>query len=369
METGMTPDFSNIVRQFEFEGDFVLAGPYGSGHINDTYAAIFRMNSKNRRYILQRINHHVFRNPEGLMNNIETVTDHLRQKILAADGDPQRETLTLIPTHEGECYKRTESGEYWRAYIFIENARTYERVESLDHVYNAAWAFGNFQNLLSDLPVSLLTDTIPGFHNTKKRFEAFLQVVDADDHNLAQTSKSEIEFVMSKKEQTSILVDLIEQGELPERITHNDTKLNNVMIDDDTGAGICVIDLDTVMPGLSLYDFGDSIRSFANPASEDDRDLSNVQLDINVFDRYTQGYMEAVRDTLTPSEIEYLPLSAMLMTLECGIRFLADHLQGDTYFKIQRENHNLDRCRTQFKLAQSMEEHFDEMVNIVEKYH
>jgi len=365
----MTPDFSSIVRQFEFEGDFVLAGPYGSGHINDTYAAIFRVNGTNRRYILQRINHHVFSDPEGLMKNIELVTDHLRQKILAADGDPQRETLTLVSTRDGKCYTRTESGDYWRAYVFIENARTYERVERLDHVHNAAWAFGNFQNLLSDLPAGLLTDTIPGFHNTKKRFEAFLQVVDADDHNLAQTSKSEIEFVLGKREQTSILIDLIEQGKLPVRITHNDTKLNNVMIDDDTGAGICVIDLDTVMPGLVLYDFGDSIRSFANPASEDDRDLSNVQFDIKVFDRFAQGYMKAVRDTLTASEIEFLPLSAMLMTLECGMRFLADHLQGDTYFKTQRENHNLDRCRTQFKLAQSMEQHFDEMVNIVEKYH
>ncbi len=369
METEMTPDFSSIVRQFEFEGDFVLAGPYGSGHINDTYAAIFRVNGTNRRYILQRINHHVFRNPEGLMKNIEIVTDHLRQKILAADGDPQRETLTLVPTRDGKCYTRTESGDYWRAYIFIENARTYESVERLDHIYNAAWAFGNFQNMLSDLPASLLTETIPGFHNTKKRFETFLEVVDVDDHNLAQTSKSEIEFVLSKREQTSILVDLIEQGKLPERITHNDTKLNNVMIDDHTGAGICIIDLDTVMPGLSLYDFGDSIRSFANPASEDDRDLSNVQFDLEVFDRYTQGYMEAAGKTLTLLEIEFLPLSATLMTFECGMRFLADHLQGDTYFKTERENHNLDRCRTQFKLAQSMEEHFDEMVNIVEKYH
>ncbi|MFV1858222.1 MAG: phosphotransferase enzyme family protein [Anaerolineales bacterium] len=364
----MGPDLSTIAERFDFEGEFISASPYGHGHINDTYAAEFNGDGAIRRYILQRINHHVFKKPSGLMDNIETVTTHLRQKITADGGDPERETLTLIPTVGGKCFLRTETGDYWRAYIFIENAKTYERIESLDHVYSAAWAFGNFQNMLSDLPANLLTETIPGFHNTKKRFETFLQVVDADDNNLAQTAKEEIEFVLGKGDQTSILVDLIEQGEIPERITHNDTKLNNVMIDDETGEGVCVIDLDTVMPGLSLYDFGDSIRSFANPAPEDERDLSNVQFDLEVFDRYTQGYMEAVRETLTPSEVEFLPLSAMLMTLECGIRFLADHLQGDTYFKTQRENHNLDRCRTQFKLAQSMEEQFEEMVRIIEKY-
>jgi hypothetical protein len=365
----MRPDFAAIVKHFKFEGDFLEASPYGFGHINDTCAARFRKaNGVVHRYILQQINHNVFKNPEKLMQNVEKVTTHLRKKIIAASGDPERETLNLIPTVGEETFYRTPGGNYWRAYTFIEGAQTYEVVENLDHVYNASKAFGKFQRLLSDFPAGQLYETIPNFHHTGKRFEAFVEAVGRDVKNRAQFVKAEIEFVEGRAEDTSVLVDLLERGELPERVTHNDTKFNNVMIDDRTGEGVCVIDLDTVMPGLSLYDFGDSVRSGANPAAEDERDLSKVCIDLELFDRFAHGYLDAARDFLTPIEVDYLPFSAKLMTFECGMRFLADHLSGDVYFRIHRENHNLDRCRTQFKMVRDMEEKFDQMVGIIGKY-
>lgn len=364
----MKTDFKIIVDQFNFEGKFSAAEPYGVGHINDTYLAVFAINGSSQRYILQRINHYVFQDPPGLMSNIEAVTSHLRQKISSTGGDPERETLTLIPTIDGNLFIHTDQGEYWRAYQFINNARTYEAIENLDHVYHAAAAFGNFQKLLSDYPSKNLIETIPDFHNTKKRFEAFSESVEKDVVNRGLCSMDEIEFVMQRVNDTSLLVEKLENGELPERITHNDTKFNNVLIDNVTGTGVCVIDLDTVMPGLSLYDFGDAIRTLANPAAEDERDLSRVNFDLQIFDLYTHGYLDAVGNELTAQEKDHLAFSAILMTLECGMRFLTDHLQGDKYFKIHREDHNLDRCRTQFKLVADMETHFDEMQKIVEKY-
>jgi len=365
----MKPDLAGIVKHFKFEGDFLDAHPYGFGHINDTYAAYFRKaDGLVHRYILQRINHNVFKHPEKLMQNIERVTTHLRKKIIAAGGDPERETLNLIPTIDAKTFYRTHDGNCWRAYIFIEGALTYEVVETLDHVYNAAKAFGKFQKLLSDFPAEQLYETIPNFHHTRKRFEAFVEAVERDVKNRAQSVRDEIEFVEKRAEDASVLVDLLEQGRLPELVTHNDTKFNNVMIDDETGEGVCVIDLDTVMPGLSLYDFGDSVRSGANPAAEDERDLSKVCIDLEIFDLFARGYLDAARDFLTPTEVDYLPFSAKLMTFECGMRFLTDHLNGDVYFKIHRENHNLDRCRTQFKMVRDMEEKFDQMVRIVEKH-
>lgn len=364
----MNPNFQDIVRQFRFEGDFSSASPYGVGHINDTYVAVFEENGSIHQYILQRINQNVFLNPEGMMRNIEVVTSHLSRKIKTLGGDPRRETLTLIPTIDGNSYLRTEEGEYWRGYHFIDNASTFEVAENLDHVYNAARAFGKFQNLLSDYPSGKLVETIPDFHNTRVRFDTFIEAEESDVLNRASSSKPEIEFVLQRVKDTSVLVDMRERDELPERITHNDTKFNNVMIDNETGVGVCVIDLDTVMPGLSLFDFGDGIRYLASPAAEDERDLSLVQFDLEIFDIYTQGYLDAVGDVLTPLEIKYLPFSAVLMTLECGMRFLTDHLEGDKYFKIHRENQNLDRCRTQFKMVEDMELRFDQMVSIVDKY-
>jgi Ser/Thr protein kinase RdoA (MazF antagonist) len=365
----MSPDFGSIVAQFAFEGKFLGAQRCGIGHINDTYIARFcRADGSSHRYILQRINHEVFQRPQELMHNIEEVTIHLRKKIIAAGGDPQRETLNLVPTVDGKAFYKTAEGDYWRGYVFIEGAQTYQVVEHLDHFYNAGKAVGKFQRMVSDFPVEELYETIPNFHHTPKRFQAFVRSVEKDVKNRARTAKTEIEFVERRAKEMSVLIDLLDKEELSQRITHNDTKFNNVMIDDETGEGICIIDLDTVMPGLSLYDFGDSIRYGANPATEDEQDLSKVYMDLDLYENFTRGYLEAARDFLTPTEAAHLAFSARLMTLECGMRFLSDYLDGDVYFEIHREGHNLDRCRTQFKMVQDMEEKIDPMTRIVEKY-
>jgi hypothetical protein len=365
----MIPDFDTIITQFKFKGRYTGISTYGCGHINDTYALTYdNQPQKSHRYILQRINHYVFKQPEQVMQNIEKVTEHLRGKISAAGGDPKRETLTLIETTSGQTYYKSPLGNYWRAYYFIEGAQTYEVVEKQDHIYNAAWAFGQFQKLLSDFPAAELYETIPDFHHTQKRFNTFIDAVERDQMGRAHQVKDEIRFAMARGAETSILVDMLAEGKLPLRVTHNDTKFNNVMIDDITGKGICVLDLDTVMPGLSLYDFGEIVRTGANLAAEDERDVTKVCLDLDIFDTLTRGFLDAARDTLTETEIHYLPYGPKMMAYENGIRFLTDHLSGDVYFKIHRENHNLDRCRTQFKLVENIEEKFEEMSGIVNKY-
>ena len=365
----MEPALADIIKHFQLKGRLVDTERIDSGHINDSYAVRLRRDSgASNRYLLQRINHHVFPSPEKVMENVEAITTHLRAKILAAGGDPARETMTLVPTTEGQTLCRTPHGEYWRAAIFIEGAQTYDLVESLEQVHSAAWAFGNFQNLLSDFPVTQLHETIPDFHHTPKRLQALIQAVECDVENRARSVRGEIEFAMYRAAETWILQGLLDDGRLPLRVTHNDTKFNNVLIDDATGEAICVIDLDTVMPGLSLYDFGDAVRFSANPAAEDERDLSRVTIDLEIFEALTKGYLDAARTFLTPLELEYLPFSARLMTLECGMRFLTDHLNGDIYFRIRRPDHNLDRCRAQFKLLRDMEGHFEEMVRIVETH-
>lgn len=360
---------SEIVKNFTFEGEFIEAQPYGFGHINDTYAVYFKKeDGVIHRYILQRINHNVFKEPEKLMENISGITRYMRKIVIDTGGDPDRETLNLIPTVENKDFYKSEDGNYWRGYIFIEGAKTYQVVENVDHFYNAGRAFGKFQNILREYPARKLHETIPNFHNTKKRFEALLEAIERDSMNRAKDVKEEIEFALKRADETDILVNLLEQGELPLKVTHNDTKFNNVMIDDKTGEGICVIDLDTVMPGLSLYDFGDSIRFGANPADEDEKDLTKVWMELELYEQFTRGFIETAGSSLTKTELEYMPFSAKIMTYECGIRFLTDHLNGDTYFKIHREGHNLDRTRTQFKLVADMEVKFDEMRKIVEKY-
>jgi len=363
----MGADLRVIGRQFAISGEYVSGGPYGMGHINDTFAATFQQASGPSRFILQRINHHVFKNIEGLMSNIVAVTGYLSGKIRASGGDPLRETLNLVPTRDGRSFHQTEGGEFWRAYVFIEGARTYESVERMEHVHAAGRAYGDFQNLLRDFPSEALVETIPDFHHTGKRFANFLNAVDADLANRAQTAVPEIGFVTKRGHLATALIDLMSEGKLRRRITHNDTKFNNVMIDDRTGEGLCVIDLDTVMPGLSLYDFGDSIRSLANTGAEDEPDLSCVEFDLQVFASFTRGYLKATSSFLDREEIERLPFAAILMTLECGMRFLEDYLRGDTYFKITRPDHNLDRSRTQFKLIEGMEEAQEAMALNVER--
>ena len=362
-------DFQNVVKNFTFAGEFLRADPYGNGHINDTFAAYFRKeNGTVHRYILQRINHKVFQSPENLMKNISAVTGHLRDKITSAGGDFKRETLNLIPTVEGGSFYKSPDGNYWRGYIFIEHARTYDTVKDFQHFYHAGRAFGNFQKMLSDFPAHTLYETIPNFHNTVKRYENFLAAVENDPLDRTRQVAAEIAFVKERKNDISLIVDLLKQGEIPLRVTHNDTKFNNIMIDDQTGEGICVIDLDTVMPGSTLYDFGDSIRFGASSALEDEKDLSKVEIKLDLYEEFTRGFLESARELITPAELQYLAFSAKLMTFECGIRFLTDYLNGDIYFKIRRENHNLDRARNQFKLVKDMEEKQAEMEAVADKY-
>ncbi|NJD01080.1 MAG: aminoglycoside phosphotransferase family protein, partial [Ruminiclostridium sp.] len=316
-------NINDIVGKFTFEGVYTKGQSYGFGHINDTFAVYFtKAGGDLHRYILQRINHKVFKKPEELMRNIEGITKHLREAIIKAGGNPDRETLNLIPAIDGKSFYKDIDGNYWRAYIFIEGARTYQVVEKPEHFYKAGKAFGRFQKLLDSYPASTLSETIPNFHNTKKRFGAFEEAVKKDIMNRAKDVKPEIEFAFKRAGKTGVLLDLLGKGELPLRVTHNDTKFNNVMIDDFTGEGLCVIDLDTVMPGLSLYDFGDSIRFGTNPAEEDEKNLDKVWMDINLFEEFTKGFLESAGGSLTGTELDYLPLSARIMTYECGIRFL-----------------------------------------------
>jgi len=352
-----------------FEGRFLEAQPYGNGHINDTFAAVYEQrDGSRRRYILHRIIPRIFKEPEHLMENIAGVTSHLRKKIIARGGDPERETLNIIPARDGRTFYRDADGCYWRGYVFIENATTFQLVESPRDFYHSARAFGQFQNLLADYPAHTLHETIVKFHDTAKRFRDFTAARSADALSRARECGPEIEFVLSREADTRVLVDMLARGELPLKVTHNDTKLNNVMIDDKTGEGICVIDLDTVMPGLSLYDFGDSIRFGASTAAEDERDLSKVRMDIDLYEIYLRGFMETAGPSVTKTELAMLPMGAKLMTLECGMRFLADYLSGDTYFKTHREGQNLDRARTQFKLVADMERQWSALEKLSDRY-
>jgi Phosphotransferase enzyme family len=358
-------DVKSIAKAFQIDGKCVEAAPYGNGHINETYASVFETSDGQRRFIHQRINETIFTNVAGLMDNVLRVTEHVAGKVSASGLDPRRHCLTVIPTLDGKSWCRDQEGAPWRTYIFIENAVTYETVEDLDHVENASRAFGGFQKELADIPGSRLIETIPDFHNTRKRFENLKAAQKLDKSGRGKDCRPEIDFVLARQDDCARLVSLLEAGELPERVTHNDTKLNNVMLDPESGQAVCVIDLDTCMPGLTAYDFGDSIRIGASTAAEDEQDLSKVSVSLDMFERITRGYLDAAGDFLTPKEVEVLAFSGKLLTLECGSRFLADHLDGDNYFRIHRQNHNLDRCRTQFKMVADMETKMSEMEEIV----
>ncbi len=356
------------VRHFEFSGILTNLYPFGNGHINDTYLAEFDIFGMGQvKVIIQRMNRNVFKNPEELMENIGNVTAFLKKKIEKNGGDPSRETLNIILSVYGKPFYVDSQGEYWRAYKFITGASCYDLPENTRQFYESAYAFGHFQQLLSDYPAETLYETIPGFHDTRKRYEAFEQAVKEDVLGRAANVQHEIAFIRERKEMAGEFMNCLEKGELSLRVTHNDTKLNNVMIDDCTQKGICVIDLDTVMPGLVMNDFGDSIRFGASTAVEDETDLDLVSCSIELFETYTKGFLKGCGNSLTPLEISLLPMGAKMMTYECAMRFLTDYLQGDVYFKIARENHNLDRCRTQLKLISDMEAKWDQMQEIVQK--
>ncbi len=355
------PDAQAAASQFEFRGAILDVAPHGGGHINDTFLVTCDGSGPPARYILQHINRHVFHDPVAVMQNIERVTAHLAIED-AGRPDRARRALQLVPAQDGRNWFVDARGETWRAYRLIENARTYETATSPDQAFQAARAFGHFQQQLASLPPPRLNETIPDFHNTPERFAALEQAIAGDVAGRAALAKPEIEFARSRQAMTGSLLN----AGLPERITHNDTKFNNVLLDDKTGEAVCVIDLDTVMPGLALYDFGDMVRTTTSPAKEDERDLSLVTMQFPMFEALVRGYLDSAGVFLTPAERKLLAFSGKLITFEIGIRFLTDYLSGDTYFKVHREGHNLDRCRTQFKLVQSIERQEDEMNRLVE---
>lgn len=355
--------------KFQTEGEIIEMTPYGNGHINDTYCVICRLeNGEKKQYILQRMNKEIFPKPDELMENIVGVTAFLKKKIQENGGNTERETLTIIPTMEQKNYYQDENGENWRMYLLIEDTICLDAVEKPEDFYESAVAFGHFQRLLADYPAATLHEIIHNFHNTVSRYQALMKAAEEDVCGRKKEVEQELLFAMEREKDCHVIVDALEKGEIPLRVTHNDTKLNNIMIDKQTGKGICVIDLDTVMPGSALYDYGDSIRFGANTGAEDEKDLSLVGCDLNLFEAYTKGFIEGCGGSLTREELLLMPMGAKLMTLECGIRFLTDYLQNDVYFKVHREKHNLDRARSQFKLVADMEEKWQQMNAVVAKY-
>ncbi len=337
---------------------------YGNGHINDTYLVVHN----EKRYILQKMNTSVFTKPVELMENIIGVTEFIKNELSKNGGDTERETLTVLPTLDGKKYYIDSHGGYWRLYKFIEDSITFEKVEKPRDFYLCAVAFGNFQNLLADYPVKKLHCTVENLHNTPWRYEKLLEAEKNDAAGRAALVRAELEFVKARKELAYVLERAHEDGVLPLRVTHNDTKLNNILFDRESSKPVCVIDLDTVMPGYSVTDFGDSVRFGANTASEDEKDLSLVGLDLDLFAEYTRGFVEGCKGSLKKEEIMLLPYGALVITFELGMRFLTDYLNGDVYFKTHRKDHNLDRARCQFALLRDMEKKLDTMAGIAAEY-
>ena len=355
----MESKLKDILRVFQLEGELT---PYGDGHINRTYV------TEGPKEIVQKINTTVFTNPEELMNNVVKVTEHVRRKIIAEGGDPDRETMTVIPTNDGKTFYRDASGDCWRVYKFVGDTCYYSVAEDPKLLYQAAKSFGKFQNMLNDFPADELYETIPEFHNTRSRFNQLLEAIKENKAGRLAEVEEEVNFALSEEYMIDEITNAVAEGSVPLRVTHNDTKINNVLFDKETGKGLCVIDLDTVMPGSLLYDYGDALRTGAATAAEDEKDLSLMQFNMEAFRYFSKGFIEEMLPVLTKKEIELMPLSAKMLTYECGIRFLADYLNGDAYFKTSRPEHNLDRARTQFKLCRDIDSKLEEMKNIIAEY-
>ena len=351
----MNENLFEVLRAFRLDAKPVSCEPYGCGHINVTYLAVME---SGRRYILQKINNNTFRDVAGLMENITAVTEFLRTKT-----DDPRGVLTLVKTHDSASYLHAQDA-YWRTYDFVEDSICLQLPETDEDCYQSAVGFGTFQQLLTDFPAAKLHETIPNFHNTPDRYRALLETLKRDPMHRAAQVQPEIEFALARQAEMATIQNALTAGELPLRVTHNDTKLNNVLLDAKTRKALCVIDLDTVMPGSSLYDFGDSIRFGAATAAEDEKDISKMEMSLDRFRVFTRGYVRACPG-LTAKELELLPMGAKTMTMECGVRFLTDYLDGDHYFAVHRDGQNLDRARTQFKLVADMEKKWDEMQKIV----
>ncbi len=358
-----------LFEQFKVEGEFISAIPYGSGHINDTKLVTTREpNGTEHQYVIQRINKNVFKNPAQLMENYVSVTSFIREKIENTGGDALREVINVIPSKDDKSYVIDEEGEYWRLLVFVTDSLSYDKVERPEQFYASAVAFGNFQYMLRDYPAETLHETIVNFHNTPDRYRQLMEAVEKDACGRLASVMAEVEFAKARYGFAQTLENAHKEGRLPLRVTHNDTKLNNILFDNKTGLPLCVVDLDTIMPGYSVNDFGDSIRFGATTALEDEADLSKVNFDISLYELYVKGFIEGAKGGLTETELEMLPIGAMMMTFECGMRFLTDYLSGDTYFRIHREGHNLDRARNQFKLVSDMESQLTQMKEIVKKY-
>ena len=354
-----------IAGQFQIPAGDMDAQTYGNGHINDTLCVSVRTPEGERRFILQRVNGYVFPRPTQVIENIERVTAYLRGIIRQEGGDPARETLTLVPARDGRNYVIADDGELWRMYLFVEGTRTVDLPDTPSLFELSGRAFVRFQRQMDAFPAQQLHETIVDFHNTPARYRQLMDAVRRNEAGRLGEVGPELAFCMGYGQEVHALVDALAAGEIPLRVTHNDTKLNNVLLDTKTGEGVCIVDLDTVMPGLAAYDFGDAIRTGANTAQEDERDLSRVQLSLEMFEAFARGYLAEAGATLNAREKALLPMGAKLMTLECGMRFLADHLNGDKYFRIHRPGHNLDRARTQFALVRRMEECWDRMTQII----
>ena len=367
--TAISPElFQEVLSAYDWEDGTLTHNAYGEGHINNTNLITITGDLAIHKYILQRINTDVFTDPEALMENICHVTSYLKEIIQKRGGDIHRETLSVINTRDGKPYYTDSQGGAWRVYTFVENSLCLQQCRNAEDFYISAKAFGQFQKNLSGYDASTLHETIPDFHNTPDRLHKFKQALEKDCMHRAAEVTEEIDFIFAHEADCSYMTDLLDAGKLPLRVTHNDTKLNNVLLDADTNDALCIIDLDTVMPGLAANDYGDSIRFGANHSAEDEPDLSKVNFSLELFEAYTKGFLEVAGDSLTPLEIETLPWGAKLMTLECGMRFLTDYLEGDHYFAIHRPGQNLDRARTQFKLVRDMEACWSEMNDIVSKY-
>lgn len=368
MSTNYREDqLQDISKRFQIYGEILHAEPCKIGHINETYTATYAQGGTDVRYIHQKINRHVFRAPDEVMNNLMRVTNHIRTR-LEGEGtkDITRKVLIVVPTRDGDSYFVNPDGDFWRTFVFIEGVESFESVESDQQAYEAGLAFGAFQNYLSDLPGERLHETIPNFHNSRARFEALQKAIRDDHVKRVKNAMPEIEFCLQNEAMVDIILSGLESGEIPERVTHNDTKFNNVMMDRDSGESMCVVDLDTVMPGSVLYDFGDMVRTTTSPTLEDERDLDRVIMQMSTFKQLVRGYLSTAGEFLTPKEKSLLPFSGKLIAFTIGLRFLTDYLSGDHYFRVHRPGHNLERARTQFKLVRSITEQEEEMQAFVD---
>ena len=355
----------DVAKKFRFDGEIDDITPYGEGHINDTFRVTVKDSST--QYILQRLNTKIFTNYRGLMDNIQKVTAVMRDIVKSQGGDVERECMRLIPTLDGKAYY-VDGNDCWRAYLFIKDTLVYQVIDSPAVFENTGEAFGKFIARLDGFDANTLCEVIPNFHNTVDRYNKFLTAIEQNKSGRADKAQKEIDFVKARADKLSAIVDALDSKQIPLRVTHNDTKINNVLIDKESGKAICIIDLDTIMPGSLLYDFGDSIRSGCNTALEDEKNLDLVDFDINLYRAYCKGFLKGIGDKITDKELDMLHLGAIIITLECGIRFLTDYLDGDVYFKTQYPDHNLVRCHTQFKLVEKMEALSNQMLAIARKY-